>query len=148
MTPAVTPVIRPVSPVDIPLLVEIEQESFGRPHWSPEDFVRYDGTVALLEGRLVGFLISRQTLARVADVPAEREILNVAVLPTYRRLGIASALLKEELAHDAVFFLEVRESNASAQELYRRFGFMEIGRRRNYYQFPSETAIVMRMKRR
>jgi ribosomal-protein-alanine N-acetyltransferase len=140
--------IRPANTADIPVLAEIERESFGRPHWHAEDFLRYDGTVALLEGRIVGFLISRQTLARVADLPAEREILNVAVLPSYRRLGIASALLHEELAHDAVFFLEVRESNEAARELYRRLGFLEIGRRKNYYQLPSETAIVMRMKRR
>jgi ribosomal-protein-alanine N-acetyltransferase len=144
----VTPVIRPVNPTDIAVVTEIEQESFGRPHWGADDFLRYDGSVALLEGRIVGFLISRQTLAPVGGIPAEREILNVAVLPAYRRVGIASALLHEELSHDAVFFLEVRESNVAARELYRRHGFGEIGRRKNYYQYPPETAIVMRMKRR
>ncbi len=143
-----TPVIRPLNAADIAVVTEIERESFGRPHWSADDFLRYDGTVALLEGRIVGFLISRQTLAAVGEIPAEREILNVAVLPACRRVGIASALLREELSHDAVFFLEVRESNVAARELYRRHGFQEIGRRKNYYQLPPETAIVMRMKRR
>lgn len=143
-----TPVIRPLNAADITVVTEIETESFGRPHWNADDFLRYDGTVAVLEGRIVGFLISRQTLASVENIPAEREILNLAVLPSYRRVGIASALLQEELSHDAVFFLEVRESNAAARELYRRHGFQEIGHRKNYYQYPPETAIVMRMKRR
>jgi len=144
----VTLLIRPVTRAEAPVLADIERESFGRPHWTVEDFRRYDCLVAESDGRIVGFLVSRQTLAAMDGQPSEREILNLAVLPIHRRLGVASALLKKELLRDSIFFLEVRESNSSAQELYRRFGFAEVGRRRNYYQFPSETAIVMRMKRR
>ena len=143
-----TLLIRPVTRAEAPVLADIERESFGRPHWTVEDFRRYDCLVAESDGRIVGFLVSRQTLAAMDGQPSEREILNLAVLPIHRRLGVASALLKKELLRDSIFFLEVRESNSSAQELYRRFGFAEVGRRRNYYQFPSETAIVMRMKRR
>jgi ribosomal-protein-alanine N-acetyltransferase len=61
-------------------------------------------------------------------------------------MGIASSLLAFELKRDDIFFLEVRESNHGAQTLYRQFGFIEIGRRPDYYQNPSETAIVMRSK--
>ena len=143
-----TLLIRHATPAEASVLAEIERESFGRPHWTVEDFRRYDCLVAESDGRTVGFLVSRQTLASMDGLPSEREILNLAVLPSHRRLGVASALLHQELTHDAIFFLEVRESNTSAQELYSRFGFAEIGRRKNYYQFPSETAIVMRMKRR
>lgn len=143
-----TLLIRPATPPEASLLAEIERESFGRPHWTLDDFRRYDCLVAESDGRIVGFLVSRQTLAPLDGLPSEREILNVAVLPAHRRLGVASALLKEELKRDSIFFLEVRKSNTSAQELYRRFGFAEIARRQNYYQLPSETAIVMRMKRR
>lgn len=143
-----TLLIRRATPAEAPVLAEIERESFGKPHWTVEDFRRYDCLVGEIEKRIAGFLVSRQTAPALIALPAEREILNVAVLPTYRRLGIASALLKEELRRNAVFFLEVRESNTAAQELYRRFRFAEIGRRPNYYQFPSETAIVMRLERR
>lgn len=143
-----TLLIRPATPAEAPVLAEIERESFGRPHWTIEDFRRYDCLVAESDGRIVGFLVSRQTLAAMDGQLSEREILNVAVLPIHRRLGVASALLNQELLRNSIFFLEVRESNTSAQELYRRFGFAEVGRRRNYYQFPSETAIVMRLNRR
>ncbi len=139
--------IRPATSVEAPSLAEIERESFGRPHWTVEDFRRYDCLVAESDRQVVGFLVSRQTLVSLDGLPSEREILNVAVLPAHRRRGVASALLKEELKRESIFFLEVRESNTPAQELYRCFGFAEIGRRKNYYQFPSETAIVMRMKR-
>ncbi len=48
--------------------------------------------------------------------------------------------------HAAVHFLEVRESNTAAQALYRKLGFVEIGRRSKYYDDPEETAIVMQLR--
>ena len=41
------------------------------------------------------------------------------------------------------FFLEVRESNMRARNLYRSFGFEEISVRRNFYEAPIENGIVM-----
>ena len=128
-------------------MVAIEQESFSHPNWKARDFFKHRTIVAEVEGRIAGFLVSRQNFAGDAFSPPEREILNLAVFPQFRRLGIASALLSEELQAEADFFLEVRESNLAAQALYRRFGFREVGRRRAYYQFPIETAIVMKMKK-
>ena len=40
-------------------------------------------------------------------------------------------------------FLEVRQSNEAARSLYNSSEFEEIGKRRNYYSFPREDAIVM-----
>ena len=77
----------------------------------------------------------------------EREILNLAVAPNYRRSRVATALLKHELSREATHFLEVRESNVAAVALYRKCGFVEVGRRAGYYEFPTETAIVMSMKK-
>jgi ribosomal protein S18 acetylase RimI-like enzyme len=125
---AVIPLIRPAVPSDLPALVAIETESFSE-----------------LGGQVAAFLISREVFAG-GQVPPEREILNLAVAGRFRRLGIASSLLTFELKRDDIFFLEVRESNHGAQTLYRRFGFTEIGRRRDYYRNPRETAIVMRSK--
>jgi ribosomal-protein-alanine N-acetyltransferase len=95
--------------------------------------------VAEMEGQIAGFLVSR-------SVHLEREILNFAVAPEWRRQGVAKALLEHQLARGGTHFLEVRESNVVAQYLYRRFGFQEVGRRPGYYDLPAESAIVMRMK--
>jgi ribosomal-protein-alanine N-acetyltransferase len=43
------------------------------------------------------------------------------------------------------WFLEVRESNVAALNFYKNLGFVEIGRRENYYHTPLEAAIVMRV---
>lgn len=140
------PLIRDVTANDIPALIAIEQESFPQPHWTANDFRKDDCAVAEIEGRIVGFLVSRQTFSgSEADRP-EREILNVAVAQPFRRMGIAAALVRHELDRGGSFFLEVRESNAAAQALYNKFGFIEVGRRPYYYQYPEETAIVMNMK--
>ncbi len=140
------PLIRNVTLEDIPALIAIEQESFPRPHWTANDFQKDDCVVAEIESRVVGFLVSRQTFDGSEIDPPEREILNVAVAKLFRRMGIAAALVRHELARGGSFFLEVRESNSAAQALYRKFGFAEIGRRPYYYQYPEETAIVMNMK--
>ena len=125
----------------------IEQQSFSDPNWKGSEFFKYNTTVAEVEGRIAGFLVSRQNFAGDAASFPECEILNLAVAPTFRRLGIGSALLSQELRAAADFFLEVRESNLGAQALYRRFGFIEVGRRTSYYRLPTETAIVMKMKK-
>lgn len=102
--------------------------------------------VALLDGRIAGFLVARETFPGNGEALPEREILNLAVDAALRRLGVASALLKHELAFGGTHFLEVRESNAAARALYRKFGFVEVGTRRDYYDDPIEKAIVMRRK--
>jgi len=84
-------------------------------------------------------------------VTDECEILNIAVHPEHRRKGAARSLLKAAI-DDAVkkgarqFFLEVRESNLSAISLYKSFGFIGIGKRKNYYSSPKENAILMSLK--
>jgi [ribosomal protein S18]-alanine N-acetyltransferase len=93
-----------------------------------------------VDGRVAGFLVARVTAAD------EREILNVAVEPSFRRTGIGRILMETVLAEARVtWFLEVRESNAAAINLYKTLGFVVSGRRADYYQEPSEAAIVMRV---
>ena len=73
-------------------------------------------------------------------------VMNVAVDPTLRRRGIATALIDRLLARverDAQLTLEVRRSNSGAIVLYERFGFRSAGVRRRYYQDNGEDAIVM-----
>ncbi|MDQ2712589.1 MAG: ribosomal protein S18-alanine N-acetyltransferase [Acidobacteriota bacterium] len=138
--------LRPATADDLPALLEIEQNSFASANWLAEDFLKYRCTVAEMHGRVAGFVVIRETYPGGSNELAESEILNLAVAPAFRRLGIATALLRSTLLHSLIYFLEVRESNVPAQALYLKLGFKEIGRRKAYYQHPVETAIVMQMR--
>jgi polysaccharide biosynthesis protein PslH len=132
--------IRPAAENDVPEITAIQQTAPESSQWLPRDYMAFECKVALLDGRITGFLISRG----VAD--REREILNIAVHPDFRRLHVASELLRAELSrHPGVHFLEVRESNAAARRLYEGLGFQAVGERPAYYDNPPETGIVMRI---
>ena len=78
----------------------------------------------------------------------EGSITNVATHPDARRLGlgraVVSALLQEAVRLGLAFvYLEVRPSNAPAIALYESFGFVCTGRRKNFYRYPTEDALVM-----
>lgn len=78
----------------------------------------------------------------------EGQIISVATLPCCRRQGYAKKLFKEVLQlakRDgiALFTLEVRSDNKAALELYKSFGFKEVGVRKNYYKNPLCDAILM-----
>lgn len=75
-------------------------------------------------------------------------IANLAVRPEKQRRGWGTRLLEAALKaaraeHVTVVYLDVRESNAEAIRLYRRFGFRVVGRRPRYYTKPVEDALVM-----
>jgi ribosomal protein S18 acetylase RimI-like enzyme len=131
--------IRPVSRDDLSAIAAIQTASPEAARWDPERYLEQDCLVALVQGSVAGFLVSRQT------APGEREILNLAVDPSRRRCGIARRLLEQVLmAPDTTWFLEVRESNLAARKLYEALGFQSSGRREEYYEHPPEAAIVMR----
>jgi polysaccharide biosynthesis protein PslH len=137
--------IRPATENDLPEIAAIQQTAPESSQWQARDYLTFDCQVALLDdamldGRIAGFLVSRF----VAD--KEREILNIAVHPDFRRLRVATELLRAELSrHPGVHFLEVRESNAAARRLYEGVGFKAVGERPDYYDNPAETGIVMRI---
>jgi ribosomal protein S18 acetylase RimI-like enzyme/glycosyltransferase involved in cell wall biosynthesis len=135
------PSIRAASIADVAQLEHIQAETGEAAQWETERYLDYDCHVAVNGDRILGFVVSRQTGSR------EREILNLGVARNFRRQGIATKLLNHEFRMwPGAFFLEVRESNLGAQSLYRKLGFVEIGRRLNYYDRPPETAIVMRFQ--
>ena len=78
----------------------------------------------------------------------EGQITNVAVHPDHRRKGFGAAIVRARLRHakderlESVS-LEVRASNTAAIELYKRAGFVEAGRRKGFYNKPTEDALVM-----
>ena len=124
---------------DLDAVAAIQEASPGAARWRAADYLEQDFRVAIARNRIVGFLVAR-TLA--AD---EREILNLAVAPDFRRRGVARALLASAFeGFRGGVFLEVRESNGVAQEFYKSLGFKELSRRAGYYDSPPETAIVMK----
>ena len=98
--------------------------------------------VALNGDAVVGYVGSQAVLD-------EADVMNIAVLPEYRRLGIAERLvtaLCDRLADNGVrsLTLEVRASNDPAKALYAKLGFTQVGRRPNYYSNPKEDALILR----
>lgn len=78
----------------------------------------------------------------------EAHITTVVVRDTHRRLGIGRQILEHLLdsaraASASMATLEVRESNTPARELYKSFGFRDVGRRKGYYPKSREDAVVM-----
>ncbi len=88
------------------------------------------------KGKIVGYLGGHLICGQL-------DITRVAVLPLFRRKGIAAALFKEAAEHCERITLEVRESNAAAIALYKKIGFKEDCVRKNYYSAPIENAVLM-----
>ena len=98
--------------------------------------------VAVDGDRVAGYVGSQ-------SVMGEADMMNVAVHPDYRRQGIAEgliAVLVDKLRENEVYclLLEVRASNDPAKALYEKLGFVEVGRRKNYYRNPREDALILR----
>lgn len=128
-------------------VVAIEQQIFPRP-WSaglylselaaPETRAYY---VALVDGAVVGY-------AGCMLVAGEGHVTTIGVAPAWQGRRIGMRLL-HQLATEArrrgseALTLEVRVSNHSAQRLYRLFGFVPAGIRKNYYAEVNEDGLVM-----
>lgn len=140
---------RPITKEDLPEIALLEKECFSEP-WSetalqsllPEEENGQGGICAFengVFGGYIGFLFS----------PPEGEVINLAVKSAFRRRGIAKCLLgalEQKARESAVntLFLEVRESNLAARKCYEKAGFSEIGKRKGFYAFPRENAVLYR----
>lgn len=131
----------------------LHREDFIRP-WSQEEFAALIGDSAVFgfvvrevgnpKAVPVGFVLARQAAG-------EAEILSVAVARSHRRGGLGwklmDAVLRRLHADRAeALFLEVDERNDAAIALYKRLGFLQVGRRAGYYQTSDgrSGALVMR----
>lgn len=102
------------------------------------------GTMNKKSKRVIGF-------GGIMVVADEAELLNIAVTEKYRGMNVASDLM-DRLIYEAKakacarMLLEVRQSNEAAQHLYKKKQFAELGVRKNYYDNPTEDAIIMERK--
>ncbi len=157
--------VRPAQAGDLPRLVEIASHSVTAAQWNQTEYQKLfsldepeaqpqveAGTKTQLQprtalvveqdGSVVGFIVGRQ-----AD--DEWEIENIAVTGSARRCGLGSRLVGELLdlvrnCGGKTVFLEVRESNRAARSLYEKWAFIEVGRRKIYYQNPAEDALLLK----
>ena len=137
----------PMAECHVSQVTQIEQQCFSLP-WTEACIAKELSNplslwlVAVDGDDVVGYVGSQTVLG-------EADIMNVAVAPGHRRRGIAEALLcglEDLLRKDGVYSLtlEVRPSNDAAIELYRKLGYLEIGRRPGYYHRPKEDALILR----
>lgn len=93
--------------------------------------------VAVCGGKAVGYM-------GLQIFFGEGYVTNVAVLPDFRRQGIAEMLIEKQLENDMDFIsLEVRKSNLPAISLYKKLGFETVGIRPHFYTSPDEDAVIM-----
>jgi ribosomal-protein-alanine N-acetyltransferase len=141
-------VIEPLTHAGIDEVLGIEEAAFTNP-WTRAMYLTE------LENRSVSYcFLAREPGGRAIGfcsfwhVLDELHINNLAVLPDFRRRGIASELLTFVLKKGVELgakraTLEVRRSNDPARELYERFGFAVAGVRAAYYSKPVEDALVL-----
>lgn len=140
--------LRPMTTADLPEVVELEQAVFGDEAWTRQMLLgeleqgsRYY-LVAADADRVVGY-------GGLFGAGDQGDVVTLAVAVSHWGLGIGGALLEALMAEAArrgcaELFLEVRTDNVRAQQLYRRYGFTEVGIRHGYYQPSGADALVMR----
>ncbi len=140
-----------MSVADLDAVLNIENSVYEFP-WTRGNFIDslaagYSArTLRLADGALCAYCV---TMAGVQ----ETHLLNLTVAPGLQHRGLARSLLDELVAHSRAagalwLWLEVRESNQRALEVYRRYGFAKVGKRRAYYPAATgrrEDACVMRL---
>ena len=107
---------------------------------STENLVKEDNSFIyayLIDEKVCGYLM-------ILDSIDVYEILAIATIEKYRNKGIAQELLDKIKTKD--IFLEVRESNQTAINFYKKNNFKEISIRKNYYSEPTENAIIMKLE--
>jgi ribosomal-protein-alanine N-acetyltransferase len=141
----------PMSEADTAEVAALEESVYPHP-WSRGNFLDslasgYQAWVLRDQG---GTLLGYFLLMAVVD---EAHLLNVAVSADMQGQGLGRFLLNQAVACArglgmSSVLLEVRPSNLRALEIYRRYGFAQIGRRKGYYPAADqqrEDAIVMRI---
>lgn len=131
-----------IGPAHAPALAAIHAAAFPpAERWDTRamaELLAMPGAFGFIDAR-GGFI-----LARLAG--GEAEILTLAIQPALRRQGRGRVLLDRVLKHvgDSTVFLEVAADNAAAGSLYAAAGFVECGRRRDYYGAGRDAVVLRR----
>jgi len=139
--------LRDMRPEDLPQVHAIE-ESLEHSPWSMRSFAHElqseDSILKIAEfnSQVIGYICVK-ILLEVAH------LMKIMIIPEYRRKGIGTRLVLTCI--DALrvknsikkLTLEVRESNPSAINFYKKLGFKIEGKRKSYYINPKEDAIIM-----
>jgi [ribosomal protein S18]-alanine N-acetyltransferase len=144
-------VLRRLRLTDIPAIMAIEPEAFGRFHWSAKAFeqemnnhlARYWVlcTSEALSDQLLGYfgywLVVEEMHVTTLAIAAEQRGKHLGAL-------LIAKVLEQACNHTAAMVtLEVRRSNIAAQHLYTKYGFEVMGVRPHYYQDNGEDALIM-----
>jgi ribosomal-protein-alanine N-acetyltransferase len=137
-----------LGPEDLAGVMDLERMCF-RTRWTREQFLL---GLARHAFRILGIRERGVLVAYVAFsvIAGEMEIMNIATHPFHRRKGCGARLLGEVLdicrrERVELGFLEVRRSNVGAIDLYEKFGFTQVGVRKNYYPDNNEDALLYRV---
>lgn len=138
-------IFRCMTEADLDKVAEMEKEIFSTP-WSKEGFAEslrqsYSHFFVVVTDEIIGY-------CGVHNLGGDGEISNVAVDGKCRGKGIAYEMIlfaMGEMRKEGVgaFTLEVRASNIPAIRLYEKLGFEKAGVRKNFYDNPTEDAIIM-----
>lgn len=131
-------------PEELETVHNIEKEAYPAP-WTLNFFrIIYNMhrdlfIVAILDGKIIGYAVGevekREKRHRQKKIG---HVMNLAVIESHREKGIGT-LLMDEIEHRfivkgaSIAYLEVRESNVTAQNLYSRRGYMFVNKVDNYY---------------
>lgn len=138
---------RPMRPEDVAGIMTTEREIYPFP-WTAGNFIDslvsgYSAWICREEGVMAGYAV----MMFVLD---DAHLLNISIAADRQRRGLGGTLLEylfgiAKQGGASRMLLEVRPSNVSGCALYRRYGFVEIGRRRGYYPAHGgrEDALVM-----
>ena len=124
---------------------ELEKRCFSIP-WEFEEYEKsrqredFSCLCAYTDGEFSGFLMAFHVLD-------ECHLLDIATEEKFRRRGIGAALIRELMKRagekdGSVIYLEVREKNQAARGLYEKLGFVPVGKRKDYYKYPTDDAVL------
>ena len=139
-------IIRPLTEEYVDQVCVLEEEAFSMP-WHKESFMEM---IANENACYLVALVGEEVVAScgLRHIVGEGEITNVVTKSTMRGQGIGRQILLKLLDEGAkmgaqVFTLEVRVSNTPAIHLYESLGFVSEGIRKNFYEEPTEDALIM-----
>lgn len=138
--------IKPLTEEYVDQVCVLEEEAFSMP-WHKESFLEM---IANENACYLVALVGEEVVAScgLRHIVGEGEITNVVTKNTMRGKGIGRQILLRLLEEGAklgaeAFTLEVRVSNAPAIHLYESLGFVSEGVRKNFYEEPTEDALIM-----